>query len=67
MFLFHQELREKYFSDLHPTLSELRRQVELFQEDLIDHIRTRTPNIKINTAVIDKNDLDKIRKKLAKI
>ena len=59
------KLREKYFSDLHPTLSELRRQVELLQEDLIDHIRAKIPDFTINTSVINKNDLDKIRKKLA--
>ncbi|MDA8905212.1 ATP-binding protein [Candidatus Thioglobus sp.] len=59
------KLRDKYFSDLHPTLSELRRQVEIFQEDLIDHFKSKTPKFKINISVISKNDLDAIRKKLA--
>ena len=59
------KLREKYFSDLHPTLSELRRQIDLFQEDLIHHFESKTAEFKINTSVINKNDLDAIRKKLA--
>lgn len=58
------KLRDKYFSDLNPTLSELRRQVELFQEDLINHFKSKTPDFEINISVIDKNDLNKIRKKL---
>ena len=59
------KLREKYFSDLHPTLSELRRQVIVFQEDVIKHFQSKTPDFEINISVIKKNDLETIKQKLS--
>ena len=59
------KLREKYFSDLHPTLSELRTQVLIFQEDLIEHFKSKTPDFEINISVIKKNDLETIKQKLS--
>lgn len=59
-------LREKYFSELHPTVEELHRQVNLFTEDLSDHLRSKIGEIEFNVSVIDEKYLSVIKKKMAK-
>jgi len=59
------KLREKYFPDLHPTLSELQRKVAVFQDDLIHHFKSKISSFKINISIINNIELAEIRKKLS--
>ena len=48
-----------------PTIDELRRQVRVFQEDLVDHLRSKIGEFDFNILVIDDNQLSLIKKKIA--
>jgi hypothetical protein len=57
-------LREKYFSDLYPTVFELQRQVMAFIEDLSGHLKSKTGDLHINLDAIEPSELALIKKKL---
>lgn len=58
-------IREKYFSDLHPTVEEVHRKVRVFKEDLSDHLRSKSGTYEINLSLIEDTDLAQIKKRMA--
>lgn len=58
-------LREKYFSDLYPTVDELHRQIRVFQEDLVDHLKSKIGDFKFDVSVLEEAEVASIKRKLA--
>jgi len=58
-------LREKYFPELHPTIDELYRQVSVFSDELMDHLRLNFNTLKIDTSIIKSRDLTDIKRRMA--
>lgn len=58
-------IREKYFSDLHPTVEEVHRKVRVFIEDLSEHLRSKSGTFEINLGLIEGSDLAAIKKRMA--
>lgn len=57
-------IRDKYFFDLYPTVDELHRQVRMFNEDLSEHLRSKTEEFNINLVNIEPSDLSLIKKRM---
>jgi len=58
-------LREKYFSELYPTVEELHRQVEVFNSELITQLRSEITQGDFNYHDIPPTDLAGIKKRMA--
>ena len=58
-------IREKYFSELFPTVDELHRQIRVFTEELVDHLRSKAEQVELNVSVISENEMDFMKQRMA--